>query len=77
MRGAKLSNYQATYTDLLMREIEATPDEYLPTLLNMIRIFREGITLKSADDSFRQGWQEAMTEETMPIDELWTGIDAE
>ena len=77
MRGAKLSNYQATYTNLLVQEIEATPVEYLPTLLNMIRLFRESITLKSADDSFRQGWQEAMTGETMPIDELWDGIDAE
>ena len=72
-----MSNYQTTYTDLLMREIEATPDEYLPTLLNMIRIFRESISLKSAEDSFRQGWQEAMTEETMPVEELWAGIDAE
>jgi len=72
-----VSNYQATYTDLLMREIEATPDEYLPTLLNMIRIFRESVSLKSAEDSFKQGWQEAMNGETMPVDELWAGIDAE
>lgn len=72
-----MSDYQATYTDLLMQEIKATPDEYLPTLLNLIRLFRESITLKPADDSFRQGWQEAMTGETMPIDELWAGIDAE
>ena len=72
-----MSNYQATYTDLLMREIEATPDEYLPTLLNMIRIFRESVSLKSAEDSFKQGWQEAMNGETMPVDELWAGIDAE
>ncbi|MCB0208132.1 MAG: hypothetical protein KDJ52_02305 [Anaerolineae bacterium] len=60
-----------------MQEIKATPDEYLPSLLHIIRIFRESITLKSADESFKQGWQEAMTGETMPIDELWTGIDAE
>ena len=72
-----MSNFQATYTDLLMREIEATPGEYLPTLLNMVRIFRESISLKSAEDSFRQGWQEAMNGETMPVDELWAGIDAE
>ena len=77
MRGVKLSDYQTTYTDLLMQEIKATPDEYLPSLLHIIRIFRESITLKSADESFKQGWQEAMTGETMPIDELWTGIDAE
>ena len=50
-----MSNYQATYTDVLMQEIEATPEEYSPTLLNMIRIFRESISLKSAEDSFKQG----------------------
>ena len=70
MRGAKLNNYQATYTDLLMREIKSTPEEYLPNLLNMIRLFRESLTLKPAENSFRQGWQEAVTGETMPIDEL-------
>ncbi len=72
-----MSNYQATYTDVLMQEIEATPEEYSPTLLNMIRIFRESISLKSAEDSFKQGWQEAMSGETMLVDELWVGIDAE
>lgn len=72
-----MNNYQTTYTDLLMREIKSTPEEYLPNLLNMIRLFRESLTLKPAENSFRQGWQETMTGETMPIDELWTGIDAE
>ena len=72
-----MSNYQATYTDLLVQEIEAVPSEYLPTLLNMIRLFRESIILKPAVNSFRQGWQEAMSGETMPVDELWVGIDAE
>jgi len=76
-RGVKLSNYQASYTDLLMKEIKATPDEYLPSLLDIMRIFRESITLKSADESFKEGWNEAMTGETIPIDKLWTGIDAE
>lgn len=72
-----MSDYQATYTNLLVEEIEATPVEYLPALLNMIRLFRESITLKSADESFRQGWEEAIAGETMPVDELWAGIDAE
>lgn len=77
IRGAKLSNYQANYTDLLMKEIKATPDEYLPSLLDIMRIFRESITLKSAEESFKEGWHEAMTGKTIPIDKLWTGIDAE
>ncbi len=29
---------------------------------------------KPAESSFRQGWEEAMTDKTMPIDELWTDI---
>jgi hypothetical protein len=28
-------------------------------------------TLKSAEDSFRQGWQEAQGGETRPVSELW------
>ncbi len=70
-----MSNYEAIYTDQLMREIKATPIEYLPSLLNIVRVFREGITLKSAESSFEQGWEEAMAGETTPIGELWTGID--
>jgi hypothetical protein len=29
------------------------------------------------DESFRQGWQEAMHDETLPVSELWEDIDAE
>ena len=31
--------------------------------------------LKSAEDCFRQGWKEAMTGDTVPLSELWEGID--
>ncbi|MEB3308890.1 MAG: hypothetical protein VKJ02_01510 [Snowella sp.] len=60
-----------------IEEIQRTPQEYLPSLLQIIRLFRESVTLKSAEESFRQGWQEAMTGDTIPISELWEGIDAE
>ncbi|MGI0481199.1 hypothetical protein ACN4EE_10440 [Geminocystis sp. CENA526] len=33
--------------------------------------------LKSAVESFTQGWQEAMTGKTHPLDELWIGIENE
>ncbi|MGB3199708.1 MAG: hypothetical protein WBA99_02330 [Nodosilinea sp.] len=36
----------------------------------------EFVTLKSAEESFRQGWHEAMTGQTIPLAELWDGIDA-
>ena len=31
--------------------------------------------LKSAGESFRQGWKEMLLGDTHPIDELWDGID--
>jgi len=70
-----MSNYQTTYTDELLQEIKLVPNEYLPNLLNLIRLFRESVTLKPAEDSFRQGWAEAMNGDTMPIEELWVGLD--
>lgn len=63
--------------DQAIQEIQQTPQEYLPSLLQIIRLFRESVTLKSAEDSFRQGWKEAMDGQTIPVSELWDGIDAE
>jgi hypothetical protein len=34
-------------------------------------------TLDSAVESFRQGWQDTMTGKTIPVAQLWDGIDAE
>ena len=65
------------YEKQLIREIEETPQEYLPNLLQIVRLFRESVVLKPAEDSFRQGWKEAMTGETRPVSELWDGVDAE
>jgi hypothetical protein len=70
----------ASTTEILeqaIQEIQQTPQEYLPSLLQIIRLFRESVTLKSAEESFRQGWQEAMTGNTLPVSQLWDGIDAE
>lgn len=61
----------------LVREIHETPEEYWPNLLQLIRLFRESVTLKPAAASFRQGWQEAITGQTYPVSNLWEGIDAE
>ena len=52
------------------------PKEYLPNLLQIVRLFRESVALKPAEASFRQGWKEAQAGETRPISELWEGIDA-
>jgi hypothetical protein len=45
-------------------------------LLLIVRVFRESVALKSAEDSFRQGWKEALAGETRPVSELWEGIEA-
>jgi hypothetical protein len=71
--AAKVSVYQ----EQLIREIKGTPEEYLPNLLQIVRLFRESVALKPAEASFRQGWKEAQTGETRPVSELWKGIDAE
>jgi hypothetical protein len=63
--------------DKVLAEIDALPEEYLPFLLQMMRAFRESVTLKSAAESFRQGWCEAQNGMISAIDNLWDGIDAQ
>ena len=63
--------------DRVLAEIDALPEEYLPFLLQMMRAFRESVTLKPAVESFRQGWCEAQSGMTSPVEDLWDGIDAQ
>ena len=65
------------YEKQLMKEIKGMPDEYMPNLLHIVRLFRDSVTLKPAADSFRQGWQETLADQTKPVSELWDGINAE
>jgi hypothetical protein len=71
--GEKFSAYQEQFAD----EIKQIPEEYLPNLVQIVRIFRESVSLRPAEDSFRQGWKEALAGETRPVSELWDGIDAD
>lgn len=66
-----------TYTEQLAQEIKETPEEYLPNLLQIVRLFRESVALKPAEASFRQGWREVLAGETRPVADLWEGLDAE
>ena len=43
----------STYAEQLVHEINEMPEEYLPILLEMVRLFRESVTLKPAEASFR------------------------
>lgn len=70
--GEKFSAYQEQFAN----EIKQIPEEYLPNLVQIVRIFRQSVSLRPAEDSFRQGWKEALAGETRPVSELWDGIDA-
>lgn len=61
----------------LLAELEDFPEEYFPLLLQLIRNYRESVLLQPAAESFRRGWQEARSGETLPVEHLWEGIDAE
>jgi hypothetical protein len=55
-------------------EVKKTPPEYLPALLQIVRVFRQSLTLQPADESFRTGMREALSGDVRPIDDLWDGI---
>jgi len=72
-----MSALQTDQQRLLLAELEGVPEEYFPFLLQMIRSYRESILLQPAAESFRNGWEEVRNGQTMPIERLWEGIDAE
>jgi hypothetical protein len=71
-----MTAYPSVYEEKISQEIHQTPDEYLPTLLEIVRLFRETVTLKPAELSFRQGWEETLNGELLPLDQLWEGVNA-
>lgn len=69
--------FTARYRERIIEEVTGTPDEYLPMLLQIVHSYRRSVALKPAEESFRQGWNEVCAGETLPVADLWTGIDAE
>jgi hypothetical protein len=67
---------QSAIEKQLVHEIRAIPSEYLPNLLQIVRVFRDSVALKPAEESFREAWR-SRRGERRPISELWDGIDAE
>lgn len=65
------------YEEQITKEMRGTPEEYLPNLLQIVRLFRESVSLKSAGDTFRQGWQESQAGKTILVSELRKDIEAE
>jgi hypothetical protein len=68
---------QASIEKQFVSEIRSIPDEYLPNLLQIVRLYRDSVALKPAEESFREAWRDALSGNTMPLSELWEGIDAE
>ncbi len=64
------------YRTQLQEELNMIPAEYMPSLVKIIKAFREGVTLASAEDTFRKGWQEAQSGQTYPVSTLWDEEDA-
>jgi hypothetical protein len=72
-----MPNSKSKYRTEVVAEVNAVPEEYLPYLLQMVRTYRESVDLKPAAQSFEKGWQEAQAGETIPVKNLWEGIDGE
>lgn len=72
-----MSSELSVYERQVASEIRNIPREYLPNLLEIIRIFRSSVTLGPAQDSFRKGWEEAVAGGTQPVSGLWEGMDSE
>jgi len=66
---------KASCVEELYQEINITPEEYLPALLEIVKGFRLGV-LKPADESFEQGMRDVTENNTRPVSDLWKGIDA-
>ena len=72
----KFQEHEVLIPIVVVEEIDRIPIEYFPWLLQVVRAFRESVTLKTAEASFRQGWQEALDGDTCPVSELWNDLDA-
>jgi hypothetical protein len=66
-KGINMTELNVTYRTVV-EEVEKVPEEYVPFLLEIMRAFRESITLKPAEESVRQGWQEATHGETRALE---------
>ena len=72
-----MATHQTSYREEFLDELRQIPSEHLPSLLKIIRAYRESIALPSAEESFREGWEELNAGKTRPLSELWEDIDAE
>ena len=65
-----MASAETIYRAQVQEEVDKIPAEYLGPLLQILRAYRESVTLLPAAESFRQGWQEAMKGDIHPVEEL-------
>jgi hypothetical protein len=73
-----------TNREKLIEEINQSPDFVVEELLDFLLFIKsrrnqveDDVISESAAESFRQGWHDVVSGNTLPISELWEGIDAE
>jgi hypothetical protein len=71
------SKQTSGFDTAILAEVHQIPHEHQERLLDIIRLFREGLALPKAEASLRAGWEEALQNETEPVSTLWEDIDAE
>ncbi len=69
-----MASSESMYRAQVLEEVNRIPNEYLAPLLQILRAYRESVTLLPAEESFRQGWREAIEGDIHPIRDLWTGL---
>ena len=76
-----MSSEPKDITEQLHAEIDETPPRYRALLLRLVHSFRTGVEedepWPTAEESFREGWEDMKAGRTHPIEELWEGIDAD
>lgn len=72
-----MSSNKSIYRKRVAAKVDSVPEEYLPFLLQMVRSYRESVDLKPAAESFQKGWREVQADETIPVKNLWEGINGE
>lgn len=73
-----------TNREKLIQEINQSPDFVVEELLDFLLFIKsrrnqveDDVISEFAAESFRQGWHDVVNGNTLPVSELWEGIDAE
>ena len=70
----------------IVQELRDIPEDKLAEIYNLIHYFRIGLEIESSAEEtpteivmegIHQGMREALSGQTIPLSEMWEGIDAE